>query len=169
MRILLVQPANTTDRNIINRIFKKIRITSFPPLTLPQVASLTPREHEVRIVDDNFEKITYDGEFDLVGITARTCTAPRAYEIADEFRKRSVPVVMDGYYPSALPMKAKQHADGVVIGDAEDTWPKLLEDFVERRVKSFTYLTEMERFLHLGEILLLTTTIQATRKVSDWL
>lgn len=167
MRILLVQPANTTDRNIINRIFKKIRITSFPPLTLPQVASLTPREHEVRIVDDNFEKIPYDGEFDLVGITARTCTAPRAYEIADEFRRRGVPVVMGGYHPSALPMEAKQHADSVVIGDAEDTWPKLLEDFVKGRLKSF-YISNGNGEIpsprrDLTSYISLTTTIQATR------
>jgi len=64
-------------------------------------------------------------------------TALRAYEIADEFRKRGVTVVLGGNHPTALPEEAKQHADAVVIGEAEVTWPQLLEDFEKGQLQSF--------------------------------
>jgi len=135
MKILFVQPANTTNKNFINSIFKKIKITSIPPLTLQQVAALTPKKYKVELVDDNFEKIPYKKKVDLVGITARTCSVLRAYEIADEFRKYGIPVVLGGYHVSGLPEEALQHADSVIIGDAENTWPQLLDDFEQGHMK----------------------------------
>jgi len=137
MKILLVQPANTQDKNFINRIFKKFKLTSWPPLTLQLIAALTPKKHDLELVDDNFEDINYEKIYDLVGITARTCTALRAYEIADEFQKLKIPVVIGGYHVSGMPYEAKKHADSVVIGDAENLWPQLLEDFEKGCMKNF--------------------------------
>lgn len=100
-----------------------------PRLTLPALAALTPPDVDVRIVDCRVQTIDYEAPVDLVGITAMTCEAPAAYEIADRFRARNVPVVMGGYHASFLPEEALLHADAVVIGEAELLWRGLLEDF----------------------------------------
>ena len=137
MKILFVQPSNTINKNFINSLFKKIKITSWPPLSLQQVAAYTPKEHTIKLIDDNFEKVPYDEDFDLIAITARTCVALRAYEIADEFRKRGKKVVIGGYHATGLPEEAKKHADIVVLGDAEGVWPKVIEDFEKGKTKDF--------------------------------
>jgi len=62
----------------------------------------------------------------------------RAYEIADEFRRRGATVVLGGYHPTALPEEAKQHSDSVVIGEAEESWPRLLNDVENCRIAPFT-------------------------------
>jgi radical SAM superfamily enzyme YgiQ (UPF0313 family) len=97
-------------------------------LTLPLMAALTPPQHEVSVVDENVEPIDFDTPVDLVSITALTPTAPRAYEIADEFRRRGRKVVLGGVHPSLMADEASAHADAVVIGESEDSWPRLLAD-----------------------------------------
>ncbi len=104
-------------------------------LTLPLIAALTPGEHEVIIVDENVEPIDFDRGADLVGITCLTPTAPRAYQIADQFRLRGAKVVLGGVHPSLMPDEAAAHADAVVIGEAEETWPQLLADFEDGGLK----------------------------------
>jgi len=89
MKILLVFPAiehgmtTVKDKHSWRRI-----IAGYPIITLPHLAAITPREHEVKIVNENYEDINFDEDVDVVGITCYTMTAPRVYEIADEFRKR---------------------------------------------------------------------------------
>ncbi|MFC2062351.1 B12-binding domain-containing radical SAM protein [Chloroflexota bacterium] len=100
-----------------------------PPLGLAMVAALTPPEVDVSLTDENVTRIDFQKEIDLVGITALTVTAPRAYEIADNFRERGVKVILGGAHPSALPEEATQHADAVVNGEAEGIWPSLINDF----------------------------------------
>jgi radical SAM superfamily enzyme YgiQ (UPF0313 family) len=97
-------------------------------LNLPYVAAVTPPDVEVKIIDEAYEKIDFDEKADLVGLTAQTPVAPRAYEIAREFRKRGTPVVMGGVHASMLPQEALQHVDAVVIGEAEEVWSDLIED-----------------------------------------
>ncbi len=104
-------------------------------LNLPYVAAVTPPEIEVRIVDEAFEKIPFEEEVDLVALTAQTPVAPRAYQIADAFRKRGIPVVMGGVHASMLPEEALQHVDAVVIGEAEEVWPQLMEDLKRGQLK----------------------------------
>ena len=70
-----------------------------------------------------------DASADLVAITCTTPSAPRAYELADGYRARGIPVVMGGPHPTLLPLEAASHADAVVLGEAEETWPRLIEDF----------------------------------------
>jgi radical SAM superfamily enzyme YgiQ (UPF0313 family) len=108
-----------------------------PPLNLAVVASLTPPDIEVSLTDENLTPIDYDQKVDLVGITAVTHTAPRAYQIADRFRRRGVAVVLGGIHPSVLPEEAAQHADAVVVGEAEEVWPSLIRDFQEGKLKRF--------------------------------
>ncbi len=104
-------------------------------LNLPYIAAVTPPEIEIRIVDEAFEKINFEEHVDLVGLTAQTPVAPRAYQIAKEFKRRGVPVVMGGVHASMLPEEALQYVDVVVIGEAEQTWPALLEDFKKGQLK----------------------------------
>jgi len=104
-------------------------------LNLPCVAAVTPPDCEVRIVDETYEKVNFDEQVDLVGISAQTPVAPRAYQIAEEFRRRGIPVVMGGVHASVLPEEALEHVDAVVIGEAEATWPEVLEDFRRGRLQ----------------------------------
>jgi len=83
------------------------------------------------------ETIDYSASYDLVGITAMTSQADRAYQIADRFRASGVKVVMGGYHPTFLPHEAKEHSDAVVIGEAEDIWEEVLEDCENNRLKDF--------------------------------
>ena len=109
----------------------------YAPLTLTTLASLVPAEipAEVRITDEGVDEIDLDRmEADLVGITAITGTAPRAYEIAARLRQRGIPVVLGGVHPTLMPEEAMQHADCTVVGYAEESWPHLLRDFVRGRM-----------------------------------
>ena len=106
-----------------------------PIITLPHIAAITPPEHEVKIVNENYSVLDFNEDVDLIGITCYTMTAPRVYKIADEFRKRGKKVVLGGYHPTAMPKEAKQHADSVVLGEAEASWPKLIKDLENGNLK----------------------------------
>ena len=99
------------------------------------MAAVTPPDVEVKIVDEAFQKVDFDEKVDLVGITAQTPVVPRAYEIAEEFKKRGVPVVMGGVHASMLPEEALQHVDAVLVGEAEEVWPDLIEDLRKGQLK----------------------------------
>jgi len=98
------------------------------PKALALLAGLTPPDVQVRAVDDRFEPIPYDEPWDLVALSVGTYEARRAYEIADRFRARGVPVVLGGFHPSLCPDEAQEHADVVAIGEAEGLWPTVVED-----------------------------------------
>ncbi|MCP4679715.1 MAG: B12-binding domain-containing radical SAM protein [Deltaproteobacteria bacterium] len=99
----------------------------FPPLSLGYVAALTPDDWDVEMLDENFELATFR-QCDLVGITAFTATANRAYQVAKIFRDKDVPVVMGGIHASMMPDEALQHVDAVVIGEAETVWGDVVAD-----------------------------------------
>ena len=98
-------------------------------LSLPTVAGLTPPDIDVSFTDERIEEIDFNDKPDLVGISSMTCQAYRAYEIAKIYREKGVPVVLGGVHPSLNPDEAQLHADAVVIGEAEESWPRLIEDF----------------------------------------
>ncbi|MFW6113452.1 MAG: B12-binding domain-containing radical SAM protein [Actinomycetota bacterium] len=120
MRITLINPAKEGEK-VFNRSY-------FVPLSLMYLAAYTPEDVEVRIIDENLEKIDFEDKPDLVGITSMTATVRRAYEIADEYRSRGVKVIMGGIHASMLPEEALRHADTVVIGEAERIWPTVIDD-----------------------------------------
>lgn len=103
-------------------------IYRLPPMGLMKVAAITPPGWQVRILDEKLERLDPDLNVDLVGITAMTPTARRAYEVADLFRRRGIRVVMGGMHVSNLPQEALQHCDSVLVGEAEALWPRLLAD-----------------------------------------
>ena len=107
------------------------------PLNLAMLAALTPPENEVSIVDEAVERINFDEQADLVGISCTTTVASRAYEIAAEYRKRGVKVVMGGTHPTLIPHEAIKHADSVCIGEAEGLWGEVLADFGSGKLKRF--------------------------------
>jgi len=100
-----------------------------PQLALYILEGLTPAEHEVKIVEEEVATINLEESCDLVGISCMTANAPRAYELANEFRNRGKTVVLGGVHPTILPEEALEHADSVVIGEAEGVWEDLLQDF----------------------------------------
>jgi radical SAM superfamily enzyme YgiQ (UPF0313 family) len=123
MRIHLITAESPESRRL-----RWSRLIQFPQLTMPLIAALTPPEHEVYHTDEIVETVDLDRPADLVALTAPTPSAPHAYALADAFRRRGVPVAIGGPHATALPEEAAQHADAVVVGEAEDTWPRLLQD-----------------------------------------
>ena len=106
-----------------------------PPLSLPLLAGLTPRDVDVRLIDENIEVTDTNIAADWVAITCMTASARRAYEIADAFRRRGIPVVMGGIHPTVMPDEASAHADAVVVGEAEPVWRKIIEDLAGKRLE----------------------------------
>ncbi len=114
-----------------------IRTIWFAHLTLTSLAALTPSDIEVKITDENVDPVDFEEDVDLVGVTGMVMHAPRAYQIAERFRQRGIPVVMGGPHASSLPLEAKEHVDAVVIGEAENVWGGLIEDARQGRLKPF--------------------------------
>jgi radical SAM superfamily enzyme YgiQ (UPF0313 family) len=134
-RILLISPRGPLYRHRTGIWKKSLR---YAPLTLTTLASLIPAdlEAEVSLIDEGIHDVDLTAEADLVGISAITGSAPRAYELADHFRRRGLPVVLGGVHPTLMPDEAAAHADSVVVGYAEDSWPQLLRDFAAGRLKA---------------------------------
>lgn len=102
----------------------------FPYLSVTTLAALTGDDWEVSIIDENVEPVTFSDPPDLAAISIMTPLATRGYEIADMFRKRGIPVVIGGIHATTMKDEAKHHADSVVTGEAEETWPRVLSDFL---------------------------------------
>lgn len=129
MRLEIIQPYHPTNVKIFSKVYMS-------QLTLPVLAGLIPSDAEVSITDENVQAIDFEKPIDLVCITTLTPSAPRAYQIADEFKKRGVTVVLGGVHATLLPGEASAHADAVVVGEAEKILPRLLEDFKKGKLQS---------------------------------
>ncbi len=129
MNLLLISPL--TSRSLLGADF----YFRMPTLGLLRVAGATPPDWTVTILDEKVEPIDFSRPADLVGITGMTPAINRAYEIADAFRARGVPVVMGGIHVSMMPEEALAHCDAVVIGEAEGLWPRLLSDVRQGRMQ----------------------------------
>ena len=134
MKIALISPKGPLYRHR-GGIFR--RSLRYAPLTLTTLASLVPDElhPEFTLVDEGIDDVDLDLEADLIGMTVITGTAPRAYELAAHFRSRGIPVVLGGPHVTLVPDDAQPHADSIVVGYAEDTWPELLRDFAAGRLR----------------------------------
>jgi len=108
---------------------------AMPPLAMGILAARAPH-WDVTFYDEKAEPLPIDDKPDLAALSVETYTARRAYAVADAYRARGVPVVMGGYHPTFLPDEALQHADAVVVGDAEGAWENLLTDFAAGRIKA---------------------------------
>lgn len=173
MRILLVMPDSHMHSIHLGPFVRSFREM---PLTLCTLAALTPDlpDLDIKLVDGSVEPVPMNDSADLVGISVITGCAPSAYAIADHYRGRGVPVVLGGIHVTILPGEAARHADAIVIGRGETTWPKLVRDFVEGRMKG-VYREEPadgewlegvpspRRELHRRGAYVLPDSIQATR------
>jgi radical SAM superfamily enzyme YgiQ (UPF0313 family) len=140
LRILLISPSasnfiNDSEFDEYVRTSRDIRTIlhfwSGIGLGLPTIAALTPETHDVRIIDENKESIPSERDFDIVGITAMTHQADRAYKIAADFRRRGCYVVMGGIHATVCPQEAISNTDSVFVGEAENMWQAFLSDFLQ--------------------------------------
>jgi radical SAM superfamily enzyme YgiQ (UPF0313 family) len=128
MKIALVSPKGPLYRHKGGIFSKRLR---YQPLTLTTLAALIPAEldAEVELIDEGIEDVNPNLEADLVGMTVISGCASRSYELAAQFQARGITVVLGGPHVTLLPEEAREHADAICIGYAEESWPQLLRDF----------------------------------------
>jgi len=114
---------------------RSLRTWEMQPLWAAMLKAHTPDWASVRLVDDRLESIDFHRPTDLVGINVETFTALRAYQIADEYRRRGVPVVLGGFHPTLVPEEAMTFADAIVVGEGEPVWPQVLADTAAGRLQ----------------------------------
>jgi len=128
MKILLISPATDAEKRTNKGLM-------MPQLSLYILEGLTPPEHEVKIIEEEITDVDLNEDCDLVGISCMTANAPRAYELCREFRSRGKNVVLGGVHPTILTEEALEHANSVVIGEAEGVWEELLKDVQNGGIK----------------------------------
>ena len=133
LSIALLSPKGRLYRHRSGIFRRSLR---YAPLTLPTLVSLVPPEipHRVTLIDEGIRDIPLELEADIIGITVITPTAPRSYWLADHFRARGATVVLGGPHVTLVPEDALPHADAIVVGYAEESWPRLLRDVVNGRL-----------------------------------
>jgi len=144
LKILLISPIGLKKIMGADFFFK------LPFLGLPTIAAHTPPDCEVKMVDERISPVDFSDDADLIGISVMTPLATRAYEIADEFKRRGKTVVMGGMHVSALPEEALEHCDAVAIGEGEKVWPQMVKDFRRGKLKE---IYQADELLDLGESL----------------
>jgi radical SAM superfamily enzyme YgiQ (UPF0313 family) len=131
-KILFINPSNKVD------VLSSVPAFHIPPLNLLYLQHLTDNNrYDVSMCDENEDDLQdhLNKSYDLVAITCLTSNAPRAYEIADIFRKGGTPTIMGGIHVSMLPAEASNYADSIVIGEAERIWSMVLNDFENNELK----------------------------------
>lgn len=137
MKIELVYPASGANAMLRNH-------------ALAVLAGMTPKEHQITLRDDRIKPLDTDRDLDfsadIAGITVQTRNSLRGYELARAYRKKGVKVVLGGIHPTALPDEAIQHADAVVVGEAEGLWETILEDVKRGQLKKIYKHKELPVF-----------------------
>ncbi|HUI69736.1 MAG TPA: radical SAM protein [Spirochaetia bacterium] len=108
---------------------RHLKAYSAPPLGLLTIAALTPADVEIELIIEDFGAVDYDKPYDMVGISAMTHTVQHAYEMAAQFQARGVYVVMGGIHATVASEEVSHHADTVIVGEAEELWPRFLQDY----------------------------------------
>jgi radical SAM superfamily enzyme YgiQ (UPF0313 family) len=118
----------------------------FQPLSLPILASVAP-EHNYTFIDMlwDWDKVDFDTKNEIIGISYRESAQYKAFELGDAFLKKGKTVILGGVQATALPFEAKKHATAVVMGEAEDLWPLVLEDYQKQELKDF-YVCSPQKF-----------------------
>lgn len=134
MKVVLISPKGPLYRYKGGLFKKSLR---YQPLTLTTLAAYVPNELdiELELIDEGIQVVPENLQADLVAMTVITGTAPRAYELARQFRARRIPVVLGGPHVTLIPEEAQQHADAICVGYAEETWPQLLRDFSQGQMQ----------------------------------
>jgi radical SAM superfamily enzyme YgiQ (UPF0313 family) len=134
LKIVLISPKGPLYRHRGGIFRQSLR---YMPLTFPTLKALVPPEINARVecIDEGIADVDLNLAGDLIGMTVITGTAPRAYQLAAHFRQRGIPVVLGGPHVTLVPDEAQSHADSIVVGYAEEEWPRLLRDFVAGQLK----------------------------------
>ncbi|ARC83409.1 B12 binding domain protein [Clostridium argentinense CDC 2741] len=123
--ILMITPENKD----INR-FRKRQINNFIQITMPYLAAfIDENKYEIALIDEYNQKIPFEKYYDLVAITVNTANAPHCYDLSKTFRSKGSKVVFGGPHATLLPEEVREHCDVVIIGEAEGSWPRFLEEF----------------------------------------
>lgn len=130
MKIALIKPVIGARNGVAYRTPAVLE-----PLIAGLIATLTPASVEFAFIDERLEKICFDNQYDLVAVTVETFTALRSYQIAHEFRRRGVKVLLGGFHPTLLPDEASQYADSIAIGTVEAIWPQVIKDLQSGQLK----------------------------------
>lgn len=151
-KILLIQPT-PYDQN--GKLVKKKKLY-FVGLALPLLAALTPEGYEVELCYETIEDVPFDTDADLIGISSMGHAVMRTIDIAKKFRELGKTVVLGGYMVSLMPEEAKKYCDSVMIGDAEETWAEMINDYSKDKLKKVYQkkLTELKTPLPKYEMLL---------------
>lgn len=126
MKIKFILPALEEAKS---PFWRPIKYSLFPPLGLAVLASLCSEYDDIQIVDEHVEEVDLEDNPDLVCIETYITNAYRAYEIADSYRRRGIKVAIGGLHATSMPEEAKKHADVLLLGLGEKSFPKFLEDF----------------------------------------
>ena len=170
MKILVIENFWVAGRKL--KSFEILLLNTFsilPTLYARQLAAITPKKHSVEVVDERYSTINFEEKYDIVLINFNFSSVMRAYEIADTFRRKSIPVVLSGWYASAVPEEAKIHADSVLMGKGELSWLKLLDDFEKNNLKPFYQPTKYDNSVKIPPTnvdipgFVITGAIEATR------
>ncbi len=140
-KILIVQPSHYVSK--ADRTIYKSKTRALVPLVLPYLASLTPPDWDVTLIDEQVQDFSYDTKPDLVAITTWTVHSLRAYDIAGEFRNRGTPAIMGGPHIWFHPEEAAQHCDAIGIGEGEPIWSQMLQDAAGGRLQPVYRASQM--------------------------
>ena len=132
-KLLIIQPSHYRSRSYLTPYKAKKR--TVVSLTLPYLAALVPGEWDVNLIDEQLTDIDYESPADVVAITVWTINSLRAYEIAGQFRKRHVPVIMGGPHTYFYAEEAASHCDAVGVGEGEMILPAMLKDAAAGQLK----------------------------------
>ncbi len=135
MKITFILPAigKKKDEKYI-KTWKKME-----PLVISTLKSITPKDIETEFFDDRLELINYDTNTDLVMISVEMYTSRRAYIIAEKFRNKNVKVMMGGYHVTLMSDEVVEHADSILIGNAEKIWTEVINDLKNNSLKKKYY------------------------------
>jgi radical SAM superfamily enzyme YgiQ (UPF0313 family) len=130
LKIYLIAPRNPESFWTFDRVLPSLnKRCIYPNLSLPTVAGLTPREHEMVLCDENVEQVDFDTDADIVGITGYVIHKKRIFEIIEAFRRRGKFVVAGGPFASLCPEELRGKVDVLFVDEAEYTWPQFLRDY----------------------------------------
>ena len=131
MRVTFIHPAigHRTGESYL-------RSWQMEPLPIATLAGLTPKDIELKFYDDRLETIPFDEATDAVAIPVETYTAKRAYQIASEYRKRGIPVILGGFHVTLVPEEASLYGEAIILGEAEAIWAEVMDDLRHGQLKS---------------------------------
>lgn len=140
-KLLLINAFDRKKSDLENLFIQNPFIKAWKPIQLGIIATLTPDDWDIELIDENYEKFQFI-QADLVAISSYTHCINSAYEIANIYKQHNIPVVLGGIHASFYPEEAKEHVDVVAIGRAEGLWQDIINDFNGNTLKSSYYCKE---------------------------